>query len=180
MKISLLIIGLCTLIQIGNVQASTYRFDGALDLYNGSTLVDSTSVTGDFLWTGVNINTELTGSFTGILLGSPVTGDLTIPTNVGNPVLSPLAILWNGNNLNGELLLDVDVISLDLLLITSLDSEDDGVPGSIFTSGPYQSTSLALSGQFTAVPLPSALWLFSSGIALGIITRRRRSTCKNS
>lgn len=176
MKKFSLIVGLFVLFQIGSTQASTYYFDGTINLYNGTTLVDSADVDGNFLWTGTNVNTELTGSFSGILFGSQVIGDLIIPTNIGNPVLSPLAISWNGNNLNGELLIDVDVISLNLLLITSLDSENDGIPGSVFTNGPYQSTSLALSGQFTAVPLPSALWLFVSGITLGVISVRRKIT----
>lgn len=168
----LLIISFVALFNIGNAQATTFLFDGILDLYTGSILTDSANVVGDFTFTDPPFNDELSGIFTGNLFGLPVTGDLTIPT-FGNPVTSSLTITWNGNILTGDLLLDFNVISLELFEFTSLDGDNDGIPGSVFDTGPKQPTSLALSGQFSAVTLPSALWLFGSGV-VGLIGFARR------
>jgi len=176
----ILIISFIALLNICNAQASTYYFDGTLDLYTGTTLTDSASVSGDFSFTGEPFNSDFTGMFSGNLFGLPVAGDLTIPNGVQNPVFSPLSITWNSNVLSGDLLIEVSFTSLDLIQITTLDGDNDGTPGSVFSTGPKQSSSLALSGQFSAVPLPSAFWLFGSGISLGLITLRRKSQYKIS
>jgi len=177
---NLLIIIFIALLSISNAQASTFRFDGTLDLYTGSTLTDSASVSGDFSFSGEPFNSDFTGMFTGILFGLPVSGDLTIPNGTQNPVFSALTITWNNNILNGNLLIDISFTTLDLFQITTLDGDNDGIPGSVFSTGPNESNSLALNGQFSAVPLPSAIWLLGSGIALGGFTIRRRSYTKNS
>ncbi len=176
----LLIISFIALLNISNAQASIFHFDGVLDLYTGSTLTDSASVSGDFSFSGEPFNSDFTGIFTGNLFGLPVTGDLIIPNGVQNPVFSPLSITWNSNILSGDLLIEISFTSLDLFQITTLDGDDDGIPGSVFSTSPKESTSLALSGKFSAVPLPSAIWLFGPGIALGVSTIRRRSTYKYS
>ena len=160
----LLIIGFIALINIGHAQAATFHFDGILDLYTGSTLTDSVNVVGDFSFTGEMYNSDFTGMFTGDLFSLPVTGDLTIPNGIENPVFSPFSMSWNGNDFSGELLIAISFTSLELFQITTLDGDDDGIPGSVFATGPKQSTSLALSGEFSAVPVPAAIWLFGSGI----------------
>jgi hypothetical protein len=70
-------------------------------------------------------------------------------------------------------LLDFNVTSLVLFDFVSLDGDGDGVPSSVFISGPKESSSLALSGQFSAVPIPTALWLFGSGL-IGLFGIARR------
>ena len=173
MKKLSLIVGFIASLQLSNVQATSFHFDGTLDLYTGPALTDSANVVGDFSFTGEPYNSDFTGMFDGNLFGLPVTGNLTIPNGIKNPVFSPFSISWNGNDFSGGLLIEVSFTSLELFQITTLDGDNDGVPGSIFSIGPNQSTSLALSGQFSAVPLPSALWLFGSGL-IGLIGLARR------
>jgi len=174
----LIIISFIVFFNTGNALASVYNFDGVLDLYTGETLTDSASVSGDFSFSGEAFNSDFTGTFTGILLGLPVSGDLIIPNGVDNPVFSPLTITWNSNVLINDLLLQIDFTSLDLFQITTLDGDNDGVPGSVFSAGPKLPSSLALNGEFSVVPLPSAFWLFGSGIMLGFSILRRQSKNK--
>ena len=169
-----------TLLIASNAHSATFRFDGTLDLYTGEMLTDSASVTGDFSFSGEDFNSDFTGTFSGTLFGLPVSGELIIPNGTDNPVISPLSILWNGNNLNGDLLIEVSFTSLDVFQITSLDGDDDGIPGTAFTNGASLPSSLALSGEFTVVPLPAAFWLLSSGLALftfSLSNSRRKANC---
>ena len=172
----LLFISFIALFNINNAQALVYSFDGVLDLYTGSTLTDSASVTGDFSFIGEAFNSDFTGTFRGNLFGLPVSGDLTIPSGIENPVFSPLTITWNSNLLSNDLLLQISFTSLDIFQITTFDGDSDGVPGTVFSSGPKQSSSLAVSGRFSAVPLPSTFWLFGSGaiFVFGVLHRQTR------
>ena len=162
-----LAIGFLTLLITNSVQAMIFQFNGTLDLYQNTDIIASESVTGRFSFIGEAYNSDFTGEFVGVLLELPVTGNLTIPNNRPpvNPVPSPFELTWNGQTFAGDLLLDVNVISLDLFQIISLDNDGDGIPGLTIDVGPNGTSSVALSGEFVAtVPVPAAFWLFGSGL----------------
>ena len=59
-----------------------------------------------------------------------------------------------------------------------LDTDGDGTPGIAFTSGPFIGFTMAIEGVASPVPLPATVWLFGSGLLLGLIgiSRRKRTT----
>lgn len=150
--------------------ATTYQLEGTLGLYDSTgSLITSTPTTGTFDFTGIKLNSVLSGTFqTGFLWGKIATGTLEIPLLQGNPVESQITMSWNALDIAGTLLLDFTSISMNELVFTTLDGDGDGLPGSIIGNGPKLSTSITLDGTFTVVPVPPALWLLASGL-LGLL-----------
>lgn len=48
--------------------------------------------------------------------------------------------------------------------LTLIDTDNDGVPGTALTSGPFLGVTMAIEGVTSPVPLPAAIWLFGSGL----------------
>jgi len=158
------VISLFITLGLSNAHAVTMQFNGTLDLYQNTSLLASESISGSFSFTGIDYQSDFTGNFSGTVVGLPATGSLTIPTSTSNIIASPFQMTWNNQVFSGDLLLDVNIISLDLIQIISLDSDNDGIPGLVVATGANGNTSIALSGQFSTVPVPAAIWLFISGL----------------
>lgn len=77
----------------------------------------------------------------------------------------PVQILW-------DISMIIDEYDMGVLSVTTLDGNGDGLPGLPMESGVFAGVSLAM--DMNPVPVPTAIWLFSSGlVALAGIARRR-------
>lgn len=60
--------------------------------------------------------------------------------------------------------------------VTSIDTDNDGTPGTAMNNGVFPGWTFAFSGDFVGVPevpVPAAVWLFGSGL-LGLLAVARR------
>ena len=85
--------------------------------------------------------------------------------------------LWDwGVNINQTISWDWSLTALPggATSLALLDTDGDGIPGIAFTSGPFLGFTMAIEGIASPVPLPAAVWLFGSGLLLGLIGISRR------
>ena len=179
MKNIRLLSGVLFTLLTNTAHADIFNFDGSLTIIDtlGNPVFTYPSYTGQIEYDTVT----QTGSanFDSILFkGSELIIHDTVLSQTGGMLHADALWDW-GVNINQLILWDWSLTALPggATSFTLLDTDGDGTPGIAFTSGPFLGFTMAIEGVASPVPLPAAVWLFGSGLLLGLIgiSRRKRT-----
>lgn len=116
------------------------------------------------------------------LLGNNMYIEGNIVDNLNGTYTGNLNFSWSLNTYSGSILWDITDNGDNTATVLTLDGDGDGIPGNQFLEGPFYNTdfgnfSPVINGQLTSVvPIPAAVWLFSSGlIGLFFVVRKKKS-----
>ena len=165
-----LIFALAILLTTNITTASTLNFNGSFQLLDSvGTPVSptDTNVTGWFDYdfaAGIGNGGEFNSGTD--LLGSPWQAtDVTMTLNSDGMITANMMFNWNGNIMPSVVVFELQATPNPLATtLTTIDGDGDGILGNVLTVGAKAGNSIALNGTATVVPVPAALWLFTSGL----------------
>lgn len=177
--------------------ADSFNWTGTFLMYSpggGNIWTDKTAY-GTFEFTpglGAGVPQPSVGGFT--TTATPFYGykwtahDYTLTETIAGNVSAQIPFDWGGPSTTtscGVASCNIPVVALfdfsptggGNYLVTTLDGDNDGIPGTKMTAGPFAGFSPVFTGPAVqAVPVPAALWLFGSGlVGLASVARRKAS-----
>ena len=176
--ITVLILNLLVIIpaQAGTVGMSDlWNFDGQMIVTDPAIgTVSYTNISGSF---DFDMGTVNFGDPSLLFFGLLWTAEGTIENLQDGTYIGHLVTNWGANTYNWDILWDITLQGNTASVVT-LDGDGDGISGITITDGVFIGTSFAIDGTLTAVPVPAAVWLFSSGLIglIGVVRRRQKST----
>lgn len=194
MKKTLLSTAMALAMGTGVAQAETFDFLGTFSMYSGAEFVGGCNtpdcVTGTFdfnLTTGTGSGGSMTSEVP--FFGFNWTAHDFVMTATGpGTVSAQIPFDWGAPSDTtpcGVANCDIPVVAVFSLTptgtpgefsVATLDGDDSGTPGTAMTEGPFVGFSPTFSGTASVVPIPSADWLFGTGL-LGLVgvARRKKS-----
>jgi len=171
---------------IGSGSSLTLR-----DPSNGNVVVNSPIVNGNFAYDSLlgTSSGSITSAATGALPDISLYNMTITETSYGSLFMTAQMDSLGATNVNvfADLIVDYNYDAnsdVTILTLSTLDTNNDGVPGGIITDSGFAGLSLDINGsmsylafvenQFpTYVPVPAAVWLFASGL-IGLIGFAKR------
>ena len=148
-----------------------WNFEGQMSMTDPTGFVFPTDpVIGEF---------DFDSGLVNLALDSPFFGPETwyaigaIEDQLDGTYLGSLESIQNTASYNWNILLEITQ-STTTANVMSFDSDGDGIPGTAFIYGPFPGFTEAINGTLTAVPLPTTVWLFGSGL-IGLVGFARRN-----